>query len=502
MTLPRRGSGRRPLLFDVLAVTAAVFAVPAVAQELDILTPEPPYDRAEPYEANSGGAGTFRGPVDRDAFSQPMANLSFADRAEFNIGNSVFRRLWVTAPSSTRASDGLGPLFNSRACQSCHFRDGRGHPPEANFPDDVAESMLMRLSRPPRTDAEAALLAEGRVNSLPDPVYGGQLQDLAVAGHTAEGRIRTEWEESVVTLAGGQTASLRAPTYSVADLGYGPLDPEVMMSVRVAPPMIGLGLLEAIPEDRILANADPDDADGDGVSGRPNRVWSTADRRLVLGRFGWKANEPTLAQQNAHAFAGDIGLSSPLARGPWGECTEAQTACREAIHGDSPAEEPGIEVPDTLMRPLLFYTRHLAVPARRGVEDPEVLTGRKHFYEIGCEACHVSRFVTDRAAPTEALSWELIWPYTDLLLHDMGEGLADGRPDGLAGGREWRTPPLWGIGLTETVVGHTYYLHDGRARNLTEAILWHGGEAQAARDAFAALPAEDRAALLAFLRSL
>ena len=475
--------------------------MPAAALEPGLLAPQQPYDRGDAYEVNSGGAGTFRGTINRNAFSQPAGNLSFADRAAFNIGNAVFRRLWVTAPSATAASDGLGPLYNSRACQSCHPRDGRGHPPAANFPDDIAESMLMRLSVPPQTDQERALLASGQINALPDPVYGGQIQDLGIPGHAAEGHIHTAWQEVTVTLNGGETVWLRQPTYTVTELAYGPLSPDVMMSVRVAPQMIGLGLLEAIPEARILGLADPDDADGDGISGRPNFVWSVEDQGLVLGRFGLKANEPTLDQQNAHAFAGDIGLSSPLAPNPWGDCTSAQTACRAAIHGD-PAGNPGVEVPATLMEPLLFYTRHLAVPARRGVDDPQVLAGRALFYETGCVGCHVSRHLTADQAATPALSRQLIWPYTDLLLHDMGPGLADNRPDGQAGGQEWRTPPLWGIGLTETVNGHTFFLHDGRARNLTEAILWHGGEAQAQRDAFAAMTSDERAALIAFLNSL
>lgn len=490
-----------PPEIKVIAAIVLMFTVPAVAQQLDILTPSPPFDRAERYETNSGGAGTVRGPLNRNAFSQPAANLSFAERAEFNIGNSVFRRLWVTAPSSTAASDGLGPLYNSRGCQSCHLRDGRGHPPAANFPEDNAESILMRLSVPPATDEERALLAEGRVNSLPEPTYGGQLQDLGIANLPAEGHIHTEWTETPVEMNGGEVASLREPTYSIANPAYGPLSPDVMMSVRVAPPMIGLGLLEAIPEERILALADPDDRDGDGISGRPNWVWSTEADGLALGRFGWKSNEPTLNQQNAHAFAGDIGLSSPLAPSPWGDCTEAQADCRNAIHGDIENGD-GIEIPATLMEPLEFYTAHLAVPARRNVDDPAVLAGRELFYEVGCDACHVSRHLTRDDASTEALSRQLIWPYTDLLLHDMGPGLADNRPDGQASGQEWRTAPLWGIGLTEMVNDHTFYLHDGRARNLTEAILWHGGEAEEQRDTFIAMTPDERAALLTFLNSL
>ena len=503
--MPGSRSTHRPRLarraFHAVLGVCTIFSVPAAATQLGLLTPEAPYDRAETYEANSGGAGSYRGAINRNAFSHPAGNLSFAERADFNIGNAVFRRLWVTAPASTTASDGLGPLYNSRACQSCHLRDGRGHPPAANFPDDTAESMLLRFSVPPSTDAERALLAEGWVNALPDPTYGGQLQDLGIGGHAGEGRIHTVWEEIPVELNGGETASLRQPTYTVTDLAYGRLSEDVMMSVRIAPPMIGLGLLEAIPEDRILALADPDDADGDGISGRPNFVWSVADEALMLGRFGWKANEPTLDQQNSHAFAGDVGLSSPLAPTPWGDCTEAQTACRQAIHGD-PDANPGVEVSGALMERLLFYVQHLAVPVRREVDDPQVLAGRDLFYQTGCVSCHVSRHLTDDNAATPALSRQLIWPYTDLLLHDMGPGLADDRPDGQATGQEWRTPPLWGIGLTEAVNGHTFFLHDGRARNLTEAILWHGGEAQAQRDAFAAMTPDERAALIAFLNSL
>ena len=447
-----------------------------------------------------GGDGTmFRAP-NRAAFSQPMANLSFADRADFNIGNSIFRRPWVVAPSSTTSSDGLGPLYNARACQHCHQRDGRGHPPEANFPDDTALSMLVRLSITPQTDEDVALLASGAVLSLPEPTYGGQLQDLAIPGLAAEGHLWTEWTEFPVELAGGEVVYLREPTYSFADLQYGPMHPDTMLSVRVAPPMIGLGLLEAIPEAAILSQADPDDADGDGISGRPNRVASPLLGDDALGRFGWKAGTATLAEQNADAFNGDIGMSSSLVPIAYGDCTDAQDVCRSGPHGIG-ADTP-VEVADLLMDALLFYTRTLAVPARRNTDDPGVLNGSELFASIGCVACHTPTYRTTPNAAHPALANQDIWPYSDLLLHDMGPGLADNRPEGLATGTEWRTPPLWGIGLTETVNGHTYFLHDGRARSLTEAILWHGGEAQTARDAFADLPPDDRAALIQFLEAL
>ncbi len=489
------------MVIRAILIIFAVFTVPAVASVLEVTRPTTDFSSPERYENNPGGAATFRGSVTRNAFSQPSANLTFADRATFNIGNAVFRRVWVSAPASTQASDGLGPLFNARSCQRCHLKDGRGHPPEGNHPDDVAVSMLMRLSIPPQSDEDQALLASGVASVIPEPVYGGQLQDVAIQGHTIEGRIHTEWEEVPVALAGGEIVQLRRPTYSVTDLGYGDMHPDVMMSVRVAPPMIGLGLLEYIDEADILAHADPDDSDGDGISGRANYVWSVVNDELMLGRFGWKANQPTLLEQVSGAFSGDVGISTPVFPDGWGECTEAQTACRSAIQGDSPQYED-VEVPTELMDTLLFYSRHLAVPGRRDVDDPTVLEGKRLFYETGCIACHVPKFVTRRDESDPALSYQLIWPYTDMLLHDMGEGLADNRPDGLASGREWRTPPLWGIGLTETVSGHTYFLHDGRARSLTEAILWHGGEAQPMRDAFAAMTPEQRHAMITFLESL
>jgi CxxC motif-containing protein (DUF1111 family) len=294
---------------------------------------------------------------------------------------------------------------------------------------------------------------------------------------------------------------LRKPSYQVQDLGFGSMHPMVMLSPRVAQPMIGLGLLEAIPEADILALADPDDADGNGISGRPNRVWSLRERRVMLGRFGWKAGNPTIEQQSAEAFAGDIGIGNPLVPRAAGDCTERQSACRAAPDG-APKSSPGIEIASDLLALVTFYAQNLAVPPRRGRNSPQVLAGRRSFHSIGCASCHVPSFRTGEAEGQPHLSRQIIWPYTDLLLHDMGEGLADNRPEGAADGREWRTPPLWGIGLTEVVSGHTFFLHDGRARSLAEAILWHGGEARSAREAFAALSKEEREALIAFVSSL
>lgn len=447
-----------------------------------------------------GGAATSRGSTDnRNAFSHPSGNLSFAEEFDFKIGNAVFRKLWVSSPASTRSSDGLGPLFNARSCQRCHLKDGKGHPPEANWPDDNAVSMFLRLSIPPQTAEHRAALSSGRLAVIPEPTYGTQLQDLAIQGHAGEGRMHISYTEREVELAGGEIVRLRAPTYRVTDLGYGPMHPETMLSPRVAPAMIGLGLLEAIPEAAILARADPDDSDGDGISGRTNRVWSLEQNRLVLGRFGWKAGIPDIHEQTAHAFSGDMGLSTGLLPDVAGDCSMRQAECRAAPHG---ASQKGAEVPDSLLRRVVFYSRNLAVPARRNADAPAVQRGGRLFLDIGCGACHTPSHMTGKSEVSPHLGGQRIWPYTDLLLHDMGEGLADNRPEGQASGREWRTAPLWGIGLTGVVSGHTYFLHDGRARNVKEAILWHGGEARRARDRFAGLDKSEREALIAFVNSL
>ena len=276
---------------------------------------------------------------------------------------------------------------------------------------------------------------------------------------------------------------------------------DVMLSPRVAPPMIGLGLLEAVHPGDVFAGADPDDADGDGISGRPSVVDDPDTGQRRLGRFGWKASTPSVRLQTARAFSADIGISTPDVPDPWGDCTARQPACRTKPSG----VQPGLgdtEAPEPVPELVTFYAANLAVPARRDVDDPEVLRGKALFHGAGCAACHTPKFVTRRDADRPEHRFQLIWPYTDLLLHDMGEGLADHRPVGGASGREWRTPPLWGIGLTGTVSGHTYLLHDGRARGLLEAVLWHGGEALASRDAVAAMEPPERAALLRFLESL
>ncbi len=498
------------------ALILLAFAAPAFGQTLDdrhlpviprtakesarvaaIVAPPTDFTTPEQFEANPAGAATVRARNTTDAFSQFSANMPFGHEMDFKLGNALFRKTWVASPSSTKASDGLGPLYNARACQDCHLKDGRGHPPEG--PDDSRISMFLRLSVP---GGSSPAEIEDWLATQPEPTYGGQLQDFAAPGFAAEGKMDVTYTEEPVTLADGAVISLRNPSYSISTPGNGAFAADLMISPRIAPQMIGLGLLEAIPAADILALQDPDDANGDGISGRAQIVPSVEYGVPMLGRFGQKAGAPTVKEQSAAAFSGDMGLSTPLHTDPWGDCQLAQEACRSASHGQEPDARDGLEVDSQSLDLVTFYSRNLGVPERRGVDSPDVLRGKEIFHALNCAGCHTPKHVTNRLKNQPEQSFQLIWPYTDLLLHDMGPGLADNRPEGRASGSEWKTPPLWGIGLTAAVSGHTQFLHDGRARSLLEAILWHGGEAQAARDGVTQLTKTDRDALISFLESL
>ncbi|MEM1429016.1 MAG: di-heme oxidoredictase family protein [Pseudomonadota bacterium] len=462
-----------------------------------VLAPPTEFSASERFEALPAGAATVRARTDDSAFSQPSNLLDHDAEFDFLIGGSLFDKIWVSSPASTRASDGLGPLFNARACQSCHFKNGAGRAPAG--PEDDRSSLLLRVAVPGDATGEVAQI-EAYLAAAPDPVYGGQIQDRAVLGQEVEAQVEISYEEIPVTLADGTVVSLRKPTYGVRKAAFGPLHPNAVLSPRVAPQMIGLGLLEAIPAEDILARSDPNDADGDGISGRPQIVWSSVHGRPMLGRFGLKAGQPTLLDQAASAFSADIGISTPFLTDPAGDCTAAQTACRAGPHGDGDVRV--FEIDAEALGLVAFFSANLGVPARRDIDDPTVLRGKQAFHASGCTSCHTPKHVTARLEDRPEHSFQLIWPYTDLLLHDMGPGLADDLPEGQASGREWRTPPLWGLGLTAQVSGHTQFLHDGRARSLLEAILWHGGEAQAARDRVVEMPKAERDALIRFLESL
>jgi len=409
------------------------------------------------------------------AFSVPRAAVDSARQAEFNYGRGLFDYHWHPVDAKSGIGRGFGPLFSADSCAACHVRDGRGTPPEAGT-----------------APLAGLILLIGNENGEPDPVYGAQLSDKAIEGAVPEAVVETKWRTSDVVLPDGTAAQLRRPDFALHRLAYGPMAPDSRLAPRLAPPLIGLGLLEAVPADAIVARADPDDADGDGISGRIN--WLAGEQGPAPGRFGWKATMLGVEQQIQHAAATDMGFTSPLFPDPDFTCTASEGACRAAIVQAALGETPHLDFDRDIVRFLTAYASTLSVPPRHGADAPGAVAGAKLFDSVGCAACHTPSLPTGDG--------ETIRPYTDLLLHDMGPDLADGLPMGMAGPGEWRTPPLWGIGRTEQVSGATFFLHDGRARSLFEAILWHGGEAEAARRSFVALAAAQRQKLLAFLQSL
>lgn len=435
---------------------------------------------AEDGEQLSGGETTVSN-VSEEAFGFSAVNLTIDQQVDFGVGNSFFRQNWVSAPSSTTARDGLGPFFNAHSCSSCHFKDGRGRPPL--FDGEDRSGLLFRFT-----------IAGQDANGIgfPDPVYGGQLQDHAILGQTPEGQFTISFQQISETYADGTIVVLQKPLYTITNLGYGSLA-NVQISPRIANQIIGLGLLEAIPQSTILGFADENDLNNDGVSGKPNYVYDFATNTTQLGRFGWKSNQPTIRQQVAAALSGDMGITSslfPNESGPFGVDLDA------IPNGGTP------EISDINLNRMALYSSTLAVPARRNYTDQNVLRGKKTFETIQCTSCHIPKIQTGNTHSIAALRNQTIRPYTDLLLHDMGQDLADNATDFKASGSEWRTPPLWGIGLIKIVNGHTNLMHDGRARNVEEAILWHGGEAQKAKDKFKKLSKQQREDLLAFINSL
>ena len=493
---------RVALAMGTLALAAAGFALHGRANaEGD----------ADPLGEKVGGSGTVYA-TGRNAFSFPLADLSDAERTRFVIGNSFFKRNWVEAPASTTARDGLGPHFIARSCGGCHSMDGRGEPPPwastlGPEPENTV-ALLFRLSVPG--------IADPKQGVVPEPIYGDQFNNAAIQGVKPEGRVEIRSQPIHGRFADGTRYALQQPIYTLTGLNYGPMAADVMISPRIAPQVIGMGLLEAIPESEILANARDQAAAGGPIQGKPNRVWDAVAQKEVIGRFGWKANTGSVSHQSGGAFQGDMGITSSAF---WREaCTAAQKDCLAAPHGggkrsgakgliassQATAEQP--EIDEDTFAQVVFYTATLAPPARRQPKDPQVLRGQALFAQAQCATCHRPSYTTGKSMfprlSTPKISGQRIWPYTDLLLHDMGPDLADGRPDFLASGSQWKTPPLWGIGLIKDVNGHQRLLHDGRANGVLEAVLWHGGEAQTAKDQVLMFSAADRAALVKFVESL
>jgi len=437
----------------------------------------------EPSSRSAGPGGELTSSLlDGQAFAQRAPNSGRDSQLFFNSGQGFYYQPWLPPPSPIATRTGLGPLYDASACAECHPAGGRGRPPLE--PDEPFQGLVLKLGtgqQGPSGEPE------------PDRVYGEQLQTLGVEGVRPEGTPQLDYSTLAGSYPDGTGYQLSSPTYRINRLQYGPTEAQLALSPRVAPATIGLGLLEAIDESRLAQLEDPDDADGDGVSGRLNRVWDRQRGHVSVGRFGWKAEQPNLRQQIAAALSVDLGVTSQLY--PRSDCTELESDC-----GSSDGAQP--ELAERVLDRIESYLRLLAVPQRRAAADPAVQQGQALFARAGCDRCHVPRHVTSADAALPELQSQVIWPYTDLLLHDLGPGLADTRPSFLAAGSEWRTPPLWGLGLYRTVNGHQRLLHDGRADGVAQAVLWHDGEAAASRDEFETFTADERAQLIEFVQSL
>ena len=462
----------------------------------------------------SGGASTVNR-IHASAYSAHSANIKDVKGIlKFNGGNKFFEEPWAQSVGSVSSQDGLGPLFNNNACQDCHVRDGRGHSPEAanNQQGTDFSTMLLRASKSDISKAEQTAMSLGLQANVGDSCIGGQLQHQANFGITKEASQAVSYRYQQATFADGETVELREPIWHVQGINC-EIDDDTVLSARVAPPMIGLGLLALIETQDIINQEDINDSNNDGISGKANKVWSVATEEVMLGRFGWKAGQPTLGQQSAGAFLGDMGLTTALF--PSENCLRHQLDCKNSPNGNGDIADPSYqyEVSTKVLDKVTFYTHHLAVPARRNAYDQQVLNGQKIFNEIGCQQCHTASYTTGENAEFPELSNQKIYPYSDMLLHDMGESLTDfdkhsNSVDGtipvefLALANEWRTPPLWGIGLAQTVDPKATFLHDGRARSILEALLWHGGEAQHSKQQLLTLSKKQRIELLAFLEDL
>jgi CxxC motif-containing protein (DUF1111 family) len=462
--------GKKIIIHYATLLTGAAFIVfqsckkPAVADTAD--NSDEWYSGGKQTAFNSGSS----------AFSEPFSNMGSLKENLHSFGDLSFNAVFNS--DKTQRNHGLGPIFNNQACGSCHIADGRGKAPDAG---ESLSSLLLRISIPGENPY-------GGPN--PVPGFGGQLQQRGIFGVKAEADVTVSYSENNGQFADGETYSLRQPKFDIIN-PYMPMPANLMVSARMATPVFGLGLLEAIGESVILAKADENDADNDGISGKPNYAYDVQSKSYKLGRFGWKAAQTSIIQQSAGAYVEDMGITNMIFPA-------------ESSYGQSQYDNAanGYELGDSTLYAVAYYIKTLSVPGRRNINDAGVKSGKSKFTTFGCAKCHIPMQQTSTDVIFPELSNQAIFPYTDLLLHDMGSDLADNRPDNKATGTEWRTSPLWGIGLTGTVNGHNNFLHDGRARSLSEAILWHGGEAEPARNNFKNASKSDRDALIKFLNSL
>lgn len=462
------------------------------------LSSQPKVPAFDLIEQQTGGSITHKRLY--ASYLYPGKMLNSKQQLDFWSGFSFFRDPWVAAPSATGNRDGLGPLFNTRSCIACHTAGSRANIDEAGL--ILPLSLVVRLgSKDPK-------------NKGVDPVYGGQIQPRAISYRLIDSEIINKlpytdnvgeaWlDKSYSKVQGnfkdGSSYELQKPSYQLTNLAYGDLAPHIGLSVRLAPNIFGMGLLNAIKTADLLKQEDINDGDGNGISAKYNRVPNVLTQAIEVGRFGFKAKQPNLHQQVAAAFRDDIGIINSSFSAE--TCTNTQMACNYASEygGHSLAD---LEIPDNRLDLTVSFNEFLGVPPARNLQSKSVQAGRTLFYQLNCQQCHTSSYITDESYPVKALANQTIWPYTDLALHDMGEGLADGVYEFEANGREWRTAPLWGIGLQHHTTGQQRFLHDGRARTINEAILWHGGEAESIKKAYTELTKPQRDALIKFIKAI
>lgn len=426
-----------------------------------------------------------QGSAASSSWVKPEDGLTGREKLDFWTSFSLFRNPWVAAPASTTGRDGLGPLFNARSCAACHKNGSHGKLPE------YGPGLVVRLGEFNAKTAVATPLLD----------YGNQLQTLSITSMIdsktipAEASLKLEWQEQEVT-RGNTILKLKKPIPIIENLAYGPLPQNTRLSLRLAPPLFGLGLLEKIPKEVLLAQVDENDSNKDGISGKAAKVWSIEQGQWAIGRFGYKAEQATLLQQTAAAFQNDIGLSSWLY--PMQNCTAKQAACQQAATGNSKQE--GVEISRQKLQMTAHFVQQLkrsssAVLNKQDRENTD--KGKQVFNSIGCSNCHTPTYdITGNANKIMSIT-----PYSDLLLHDMGAELSDNKPVNNASGDEWRTTPLWGIRL-KLAKENVTLLHDGRASSIKEAIGWHGGEAKQAANRYFLLKQQERYKLDLFISNL
>jgi len=462
-------------------------------------------------ELSPGGTMTVKR-LQRQSYIHPGAAVTGMQKMNFWTGFSFFRDPWVASPSSTKSRDGLGPLFNTRSCISCHDAGSRG--PMAEVGESMPSSLVIKLGlRDEFNDINRQTTNLTKNLTVVDPNYGDQIQPRGIlfrhpkleSAPQGEALLKLSYQTVNGYYADGSSYQLSQPKYQLTEMAYGNLASHIGITPRFAPNIFGAGLLDAIHVDDLLAQEDIDDKNRDGISAKYNRVMNIATGELDIGRFSLKAKHPTLAQQIAAAFRNDIGITNRLF--PTETCTEKQVVCQQTARLGEPSNEHGhhqepFEISDKLFNLVVNFNQLLGVPPARNLTTEKVSKGREHFYQLGCQQCHTPSYRTDKNYPVEVLADQLIWPYSDLALHDMGEMLADNVKEDDANGQEWRTPPLWGIGLQQSTTKQQRFLHDGRANSISEAILWHGGEAEAAQKKFTQLTANQRQELIKFLRAI